>query len=166
MHILTGDDAHQRLCESTKMAISLERSCKLHVPNALIQRNTPASPSAVLLVFILGERWPLMYSSMPCVHKLFLFCCCRRPRRGFPNWAKWSRGKSWAVGKQRRAAAQTATMKMGVKHREMARAKTVSGTKSVHMQFYSAFFLTLSASSGQIYSIYFLFVHITKCRCL
>lgn len=112
------------------------------------------------------QRWPLMYSSIPCVYKLFPFCCCRRPRRGFPNSAKWSHGKSWAVGKQRRAAAQTATMKMGVKHRETARAKTVSGTKSVHTQFYSAFFLTLSAGSGQIFSVNFLFVHITKCRCL
>lgn len=93
-----------------------------------------------------GERWQLMMdpvSSLTYVCKSLLFPCCRRPRRGSPNWAKWSHGTSWAVGK-RRAAAQTATMKMGVKHQETVRAKTVSHTQTVHTQFYSVFFLTLS----------------------
>lgn len=71
MHILTGDDAHLvslcRLCESTKMAISLERSCKLHVPNALIQRNTPAS---LFSSWESDGRW--------CIHpcRVFISCFC------------------------------------------------------------------------------------------
>lgn len=85
-------------------------------------------------------------SSLACISKSLLFPCCRRPRRGSPNWAKWSHGMIWAV-ETRRAVAQTATMKMGVKHREKARTKTVSHTRTVQTQFYREFFFTLSVSN-------------------
>lgn len=60
-----------------------------------------------------------------------LFCFVfwyRRPRRGFQNWARRRHGTNWAVGKQRRAAAQTVMMKMDVKPQEMVKAKPVSNT--------------------------------------
>lgn len=134
------------------MPNSLGCSCKRNVSEAVIRCNTPVPPHAALR----GGRWRLMMrwaSSIMWVYKSLLFSCCRRPRRGFPNWAKWSHGMSWAAEKQRRAAAQTATTKMGVKHRETVRAKTVSHTQTVHMQLYSVFSLTPSASRGQIDSI-------------
>lgn len=137
---------------STKMPNSLGCSSKLSVSDAVIRCNMPVSPHAALH----GGRWRLMMrwaSTIMWVYKSLLFSCCRRPRRGFPNWAKWSHGTSWAAEKQRRAAAQTATMKMGVKHRETVRAKTVSRTQTVHTQLYSVFSLTLSVSSGHIDSI-------------
>lgn len=109
-----------------------------------ISLNQHRAPS-LFLSSVPGERWqPMMGPLLPraYVSKLLLFPRCRRPRKGSPNWAKWSHGMSWAVGK-RKAAAQTATMKMGVKHREVVRAQTVSHKQTVHAQFYSVFFPTL-----------------------
>lgn len=56
----------------------------------------------------------------------------RRPRRGFQNWVRWRPGKSSAVGKQRRAAAQTVMMKMDVKLQETVKARPVSNASSSH----------------------------------
>lgn len=161
MHILTGDDVHQHLwinkdAQFFRVRLQTERfRCCNSMPHAGVASRCATGRWRLVM------RWasPIMW-----VYKSLLFSCCRRPRRGFPNWAKWSHGTRWAAEKQRRAAAQTATMKMGVKHRETVRAKTVSRTQTVHTQLHSVFSLTLSASSGQI--DFFVSVHGAKCRCL
>lgn len=71
----------------------------------------------------------LILSISQCVINPVLLCLWfRRPRRGFQNWARWRSGRRWAVGKQRREAAQTVMMKMDVKPQEMVRARPVSNT--------------------------------------
>lgn len=64
----------------------------------------------------------------------FLCLCCRKLKRSFQNWARWSPGMSWAVGKRRRAA-QTVTMKMGVKPQEMVKVSPVSKISPVILTF-------------------------------